>query len=45
MRRAAQWIERYRRFWTDQLDALAAYLEDGEPKASRPQPRKKGDDS
>ena len=29
MRQAARWIERYRRFWSNQLDSLAAYLEDG----------------
>lgn len=27
MKDAAEWIERYRRFWEDQLDALARYLE------------------
>jgi DNA-binding transcriptional ArsR family regulator len=26
MRRAARWIEQYRRFWEAQFDALAAYL-------------------
>jgi DNA-binding transcriptional ArsR family regulator len=26
MRTAAQWIDRYRRFWENQLDALATYL-------------------
>jgi DNA-binding transcriptional ArsR family regulator len=26
--RAAEWVERYRVFWEDQLDALASYLED-----------------
>ncbi len=28
MKNAAQWIERYRRFWEQQLDALARYLEE-----------------
>lgn len=28
MRDAADWVERYRRFWEDQLDALSRYLED-----------------
>ena len=27
MRDAAEWVERYRVFWEDRLDALAAYLE------------------
>jgi DNA-binding transcriptional ArsR family regulator len=27
LRAAAEWIETYRKFWEDQLDALAAYLE------------------
>lgn len=27
MREAAEWVERYREFWTGQLDALANYLE------------------
>jgi DNA-binding transcriptional ArsR family regulator len=27
MKNAAEWIERYRRFWEEQLDALALYLE------------------
>ncbi len=28
MQQAADWIEQYRRFWEDQLDRLAAFLED-----------------
>ena len=28
LRGAAEWIETYRRFWEDQFDALAAYLEE-----------------
>lgn len=28
MREAAQWLERYARFWNEQLDRLATYLED-----------------
>jgi DNA-binding transcriptional ArsR family regulator len=32
MRNAARWIERYRRFWEQQFDALATYLEATEPK-------------
>jgi len=31
MRDAADWVERYRRYWEDQLDALARYLERKEP--------------
>ncbi len=27
MREAAEWVERYRAFWTGQLDALARYVE------------------
>jgi DNA-binding transcriptional ArsR family regulator len=27
MQEAAEWVERYREFWTGQLDALATYLE------------------
>jgi len=30
LRPAADWIERYRRFWEGRLDALAAYLESEE---------------
>ena len=28
---ASDWIEKHRRFWTQQLDSLAAYLEDSGP--------------
>jgi DNA-binding transcriptional ArsR family regulator len=35
MREAADWVETYRRFWEDRLDALARYLE-GEPTPHRP---------
>ena len=38
MREAARWIERYRRFWEQQFDALAKYLEATEPKESTPWP-------
>lgn len=27
MRAAADWVERYRRYWEDQLDSLSRYLE------------------
>lgn len=30
MRDAAEWVERYRKFWEGQLDALSRYLEDEE---------------
>lgn len=30
LRRARDWAERYERFWTGRLDALAEYLEEGE---------------
>ena len=29
MKQAVDWIERYRRFWDQQLESLASYLEDG----------------
>ena len=32
MRQAAEWVERYRGFWEERLDALAAYLENDGPK-------------
>lgn len=28
MREAAEWVERYRAFWEDRLDALSRYLEE-----------------
>jgi DNA-binding transcriptional ArsR family regulator len=31
MREAAEWVERYRRFWEGQLDALKQYIEQNEP--------------
>lgn len=31
MREAAQWVERYRKFWEGQLDALARYAERTSP--------------
>lgn len=33
MRNAALWMERYRRFWANQFDALEAYLSEEEPDA------------
>ena len=35
MREAAEWVQRYRRFWTRQLDALAEFVEASEPKKVR----------
>ena len=40
MRAAAAWIQRYRRFWTQQLDALAQFVEQTELE-STPQKEKK----
>ena len=31
MEEAVTWLERYRRYWTDQLDRLAAYVEQEAP--------------
>ena len=36
MREAAEWMQRYRRFWTRQLDALAEFVEAEGPKSIRP---------
>ncbi len=36
MREAAEWVQRYRRFWTRQLDALAKFVEAERPKNVRP---------
>jgi DNA-binding transcriptional ArsR family regulator len=38
MRNAARWIERYRRFWEHQFDALATYLAATEPEETFPWP-------
>lgn len=35
MREAAEWVQRYRRFWTRQLDALAKFVEVDGPKNVR----------
>ncbi len=32
MRDAAEWVERYRKFWEDQLDSLSRYLEREAPR-------------
>lgn len=41
MKDAAQWIERYRRFWERQFDALAQYLKETEAKEKTQWPRKR----
>ena len=38
LRGASDWIEPYRRFWEDQFDRLAAYLEREEPAAPASNP-------
>ncbi len=35
MRQAAEWVERYRGFWEDRLDALATYLENDGTETTR----------
>jgi DNA-binding transcriptional ArsR family regulator len=35
MREAADWIEEYRRFWSQQLDQLEAFLKRTDPKAKK----------
>ncbi|MFN8421833.1 MAG: metalloregulator ArsR/SmtB family transcription factor [Phycisphaerae bacterium] len=35
LRAAASWIDRYRRYWSQQLDALAAFLESTAPDGPR----------
>jgi DNA-binding transcriptional ArsR family regulator len=39
LRAAAKWIERYSRYWTRQLDALAEYVEQTQPPESQTQKR------
>ena len=41
MRAAAAWIERYSRFWTQQLDALAQFVEQTESKSTTQKEKKK----
>ena len=38
MQHAVQWIEQYRRFWDQQLESLASYLEDVNPEDAPPAP-------
>src|SRR5437773_5565872 len=42
MREAARWIERYRRYWEAQFDALAAYLADPDNQETAPWPPESG---
>ncbi len=37
MRDAADWVERYRRFWDNQLDQLVHYFERDQPEETSPQ--------
>ncbi len=37
MRDAADWVERYRRFWENQLDQLVQYFEQEQPEETTPQ--------
>jgi DNA-binding transcriptional ArsR family regulator len=41
MRAAADWVERYREFWEDQLDSLSRYLEDEKAKHDKREQRGK----
>jgi DNA-binding transcriptional ArsR family regulator len=41
MKAAGAWIERYRRYWTSQLDALADFLESSAPQEMRKSPKKR----
>ena len=34
LRQASEWVNRYRRFWSNQLDALAGFFESGGPTPS-----------
>jgi|SRR5579859_8168297 len=38
MKDAAEWLEHYRRFWDDQFDNLAAFLENGSEDKSTNEP-------
>jgi len=40
MRKAAEWVEHYRRFWEQQLDSLQRYVE-GEAKSNKAKKEKK----
>jgi DNA-binding transcriptional ArsR family regulator len=39
MEEAMQWLNRYQRFWTEQLDRLAAFVEEEEPCPPNPASR------
>jgi len=38
---ASDWLDRYRRFWEERLDALGRYLEESEPRSRARPPRRK----
>jgi DNA-binding transcriptional ArsR family regulator len=40
MRDAAEWVERYRKYWEDQLDSLSRYLEREAPDKKQEAPTK-----
>ena len=42
MRDAAEWVERYRDYWDDQLDRLKLYLEDEPTEKTPNDPKKEG---
>lgn len=41
MKQAVDWIDQYRRFWDQQLESLASYLEDVEPEEHAPEDKTK----
>ena len=41
MRDAAEWVERYRRYWEGQLDSLSDYLDREEHRQRKPQTEKR----
>ncbi len=41
LKEAAEWIQRYRAFWEQSLDALARYLEDTDPSRGSSPPRRR----
>ena len=46
MKEAADWVDRYRRFWDQQLDQLVQYLEsEPEELTQQGETQKDGDDS
>ena len=43
MQDAADWVERYRRFWDNQLDQLVQYFEQEQPEETSPQDKTEKD--